>query len=297
SGCTSPLFRNILLLVPSLPIRNPCTSSQSVGCPIVAGMQNDNPSLDALPWPPFNRICNHLRTDGDCENLANFSVVSRSFRSGVKEFMKRANNRPGLDLVKVARTGAGLEVEIRLYPSNIPFYDLDALDSVRFHREGTTLRVTLSGPEDPIFEQVVSLLSAPVRRVAFADHFSLSCDDLELSAQLLQSRNIRTVGMFRVLLNDTTAPSIVAILKLATEGITMQVTRSRALADPAAFITQLGTLAASSMNLHDFTVPFLDPEAFIGIPYLFWENYFNENLSNGTIDYVCTAVYGARIRR
>ncbi|GMR57254.1 hypothetical protein PMAYCL1PPCAC_27449, partial [Pristionchus mayeri] len=129
-----------------------------------------SPSLESLPWPPLTRILSSLYTDGECFDLANLSMVSTHFRVRVYEFMKRANNRPGIDRVDLFNSiDGGIRVRIVLFPSNLHFYDISGLDWSRFERRGSSfepkLGVTLNGPEDPIFEQISKLLSVPIKHV------------------------------------------------------------------------------------------------------------------------------------
>ncbi|GMR56794.1 hypothetical protein PMAYCL1PPCAC_26989, partial [Pristionchus mayeri] len=109
---------------------------------------------ETLPWkarPALDRICFHLRTNEECTDLANFSVVCKSFRNVVKEFMMRKTNRCGLKLVNIMKTEASMEVEIFIFPSNIAFLDLATLDGMRIERSINsgfpTLRVKLTGFE------------------------------------------------------------------------------------------------------------------------------------------------------
>ncbi|GMR57255.1 hypothetical protein PMAYCL1PPCAC_27450, partial [Pristionchus mayeri] len=116
-------------------------------------------SLESFPWPPLTRIFSNLYTDGECFDLANLSKLSTHVRGGVIEFMKRADNRPGIDSVKLEKDyEGGLRIRIIFFPSNIIFHNLSNLESTRFKRYGSSLNpkllVNLTGPEDVIAEQV-----------------------------------------------------------------------------------------------------------------------------------------------
>ncbi|GMR57258.1 hypothetical protein PMAYCL1PPCAC_27453, partial [Pristionchus mayeri] len=65
----------------------------------------NNPNWGLLPnisRPYINRLCFHLRTDEDCEDLANLAQVSKHYYFGVNNFMKKEENRPGLRLVNIS---------------------------------------------------------------------------------------------------------------------------------------------------------------------------------------------------
>ncbi|GMR57717.1 hypothetical protein PMAYCL1PPCAC_27912, partial [Pristionchus mayeri] len=71
------------------------------------------------------------------------------------------NNRPELN--KVILTKAEDGIRIRIYLTNISFYDLDKMCTERYkistRSDGTILTVTLAGIEDPIFGLLASFLS------------------------------------------------------------------------------------------------------------------------------------------
>ncbi|GMR33325.1 hypothetical protein PMAYCL1PPCAC_03520, partial [Pristionchus mayeri] len=114
-------------------------------------------------WPALNRLFAHLFTKRECTDLDNLSKVSTHFHHGVKEFMKREDNRPGIRAVHFVKTIDGMVVIIDLFASNIAFYDLANLDMGRLKRSMMSrivpsMLVTLAGPEDSIIEQLADFL-------------------------------------------------------------------------------------------------------------------------------------------
>ncbi|GMR57263.1 hypothetical protein PMAYCL1PPCAC_27458, partial [Pristionchus mayeri] len=64
--------------------------------------ENENVELtqelrwEALSWPALKRVCFHLFNEENCEDLSKLAQVSTHYYSGVKQFMKRAENRPAI---------------------------------------------------------------------------------------------------------------------------------------------------------------------------------------------------------
>ncbi|GMR52696.1 hypothetical protein PMAYCL1PPCAC_22891 [Pristionchus mayeri] len=112
-------------------------------------------TLPAISRPFINRLCFHLRNDKDCADLATLAQVSSNFYIGVHNFMQKPENRPGIGNLRLSKILSAINVEIELYPSNIPFY---FLDTDRFKRWGGSahpiLSVTLDSATDPLVEQV-----------------------------------------------------------------------------------------------------------------------------------------------
>ncbi|GMR56965.1 hypothetical protein PMAYCL1PPCAC_27160, partial [Pristionchus mayeri] len=126
------------------------------------------------------------------------------------EFM-REGRRPGLDEVYLLKTKDGLDVKIHLFPTNIAVYDLSKLDMGRFKkstervstsREFPTLQVTITGVEDPIFEQKIHL-QRPAPRGSQVRQSSLS------RARVVQWRPVYCVS---VLLVSTTLVAIEVVV-------------------------------------------------------------------------------------
>ncbi|GMR57740.1 hypothetical protein PMAYCL1PPCAC_27935, partial [Pristionchus mayeri] len=120
----------------------------------------DAAEWESLFWkarPAFERICYHLRTNEDCCDLSNFSMVSKPFRNEVMEFMKKKGNQPGLKYVSFDVAEGRLWVSIHLFPPNLPFHDLNSVTFGRFNRSmngnNPNLKVQLHGSEDQIIEQ------------------------------------------------------------------------------------------------------------------------------------------------
>ncbi|GMR43585.1 hypothetical protein PMAYCL1PPCAC_13780, partial [Pristionchus mayeri] len=89
---------------------------------------------EVLPWPVLNHILSFLHTNKECIDLANLSQVSTSFNRAVKEFLGTVKNRPGIEEVVMDNTEEGLMVEMLLFSSNLPFYNLTNLNWSRFER-------------------------------------------------------------------------------------------------------------------------------------------------------------------
>ncbi|GMR56969.1 hypothetical protein PMAYCL1PPCAC_27164, partial [Pristionchus mayeri] len=120
---------------------------------------DDDDEWETLPWkakPALDRICFHLRTNEECTDLANFSMVSKPFRKGAMEFMKKKGNQPGLKYISFDADKDRLLMSIHLFPSNLQFHDLAGLDFGRFtrsmNRNSPVLNVHLDGSEDPVIE-------------------------------------------------------------------------------------------------------------------------------------------------
>ncbi|GMR52182.1 hypothetical protein PMAYCL1PPCAC_22377, partial [Pristionchus mayeri] len=237
-------------------------------------------SWESLPWPATKRIYCHLRTDDDCVDLVNLPEVSTHFRTGVKGFMKRDDNRPGIRTVHLIKSNAGWNIWILLYPSNLPFHALDALDAARFTRSGDShnhkLEVTLNGPEDSVVEQVFGLLSTHIKE-AWID--LRTSPDFMLCSQLLRKSTFGKLGIIRPILDDTTAPYILSLASLSKE-IEFRCKETQ-LSDPAAFITQLDS-TVSSAGLVDSS------SLFFGLPHSFWKKFLNQKLASGTFDSIET---------
>ncbi|GMR31389.1 hypothetical protein PMAYCL1PPCAC_01584, partial [Pristionchus mayeri] len=59
-------------------------------------------TLPAISRPFINRLCFHLRNDEECVDLANLAKVSAHFYTGVHNYMKKAENRPGFAQVTIS---------------------------------------------------------------------------------------------------------------------------------------------------------------------------------------------------
>ncbi|GMR56985.1 hypothetical protein PMAYCL1PPCAC_27180, partial [Pristionchus mayeri] len=171
-----------------------------------------NARWDSLPWKAkatFESICSYLRV-GNCTDLSNLSKVSRSFRSGVVIFLGRAG-RPAVKDAYLRKTKDGMHVKMHFFACNLFFDGLPCLDWGRFKRAigfDPMVWVTLTGPEDPIIEQVVPLLLEANLGTVWVDHSFdgiLSTQDLSLSSKLLGTTSIETLSFRDVHLNDTTA--------------------------------------------------------------------------------------------
>ncbi|GMR52210.1 hypothetical protein PMAYCL1PPCAC_22405, partial [Pristionchus mayeri] len=115
-------------------------------------------TLPAISRPFINRLCFHLRNDEECADLANLAQVSTHFHIGVNKYMKRSDNRPGVKYAHFHKNEDRLILKVLLYPSNLPFYDMNTLNFGRFSRWGNSLEprmsVNLNGHEDPILKLV-----------------------------------------------------------------------------------------------------------------------------------------------
>ncbi|GMR56972.1 hypothetical protein PMAYCL1PPCAC_27167, partial [Pristionchus mayeri] len=111
-----------------------------------------------------------------------------------------------------------------------------------------TLQVKLTGPEDPIIEQVAGLLSSSIKHVEVGyivqKIYRFSCSDLSLCARLLHGSTIEKLVFESPILDDANAPLIFSIISRASNHIYIQTKeigyhqRPR-LSDPAVFIHQL----------------------------------------------------------
>ncbi|GMR57756.1 hypothetical protein PMAYCL1PPCAC_27954, partial [Pristionchus mayeri] len=243
----------------------------------------ESPSLsmiESLPSAPLNDEC----TD---------SQVSAHFHGRAEEFMRRNDNRPGLESVWLEKNSDGLEVYIDLFPSNVAFYDLANLGLERFKRTtgiwGTrTLKVTLTGLEDPIAEQLADFLSTSIKHVEIEENGGrLSSSDLYLCLKLLGESTIEDLRFRFVNLDYTMTPHVISILSRATKYVYIAVNKQPQFNDPAAFVQALYSSPVGDIGLFNHRSPL-----FFGLPRAFWERFLNENLSNGSFEWVETSNIG-----
>ncbi|GMR43584.1 hypothetical protein PMAYCL1PPCAC_13779, partial [Pristionchus mayeri] len=251
--------------------------------------------------PAFNLICSYLRTDRECFDLADFSMCSPFFRAEVIEFMGRDDNRPGLESVKLNDSEGGLNVEIALFPTNLPFYDIANLDWERFERslgddDFPIIRVVLNGPDDPIIEQVSALFSSPLDAVILGSIGTISEANLSLSENMLRNSSIDLLYIDVQNLDEITAPLILSIAS-HTKIIRFSRINESQVADPAAFImdfiNQIDSLPIYSIKMCDNS----GSSSFFDIPNSFWEIFFNQKLSNSTVNWVKKGVDGKKITK
>ncbi|GMR50692.1 hypothetical protein PMAYCL1PPCAC_20887, partial [Pristionchus mayeri] len=242
-------------------------------------------SWESLPWPAVERICYNLFHPENCSDLDNLAQVSTHYFAGVNTFMNRAGNKPGVGYVLLRNSRVGLAATIHLIPSNLRFYGLVDLGSDRILRRGRSdapvLHVKMNGTYDPLFEKVSDLFSSFIRRVAI-DGNHLHPDYFEVFAQLLSGSIIGNLKLTCCRVDDTTASSIIEIASRARE-ISLVRDICWKLSDPAAFITQLDSLAISSIRIVHRMYTFIP---FAGLPHSFWKKFFNERLSSGQVEYV-----------
>ncbi|GMR57289.1 hypothetical protein PMAYCL1PPCAC_27484, partial [Pristionchus mayeri] len=173
----------------------------------------DRPSWATLPTiskPYVDRLCFHLCSDEDGEDLANLALVSTRYHAGVHAFMKKGGNQPGLNLVNFTKSRAGhIKVMIGLYDSYLPFYGLDALDNGRFKRKffsSDEPELEVTEPSGPILDQVSGLLTTSIAEVMInAWRGPITIDHLTLADQALRNSSITCLSIFHVRLDDDTA--------------------------------------------------------------------------------------------
>ncbi|GMR52190.1 hypothetical protein PMAYCL1PPCAC_22385, partial [Pristionchus mayeri] len=252
-------------------------------------------SWESIPWPANNRIFYHLRTDEDCFDLTILAEVSTHFRSGVKEFMKKSDNRPGVKSVHFSKDEDGISVEIQLYPSNLPFHFLDTLAVGRFKRfrgfSNLALEVTLNGINDPIFNQVSDLLSTSIKKDVRIYSNDFTPADFLLCSQLLRKSTFGKLVIYTTTVHDSNAPHILS-MATHTKEILFDCDETH-LADPAAFITELYSCVASV---------FVDEcssstTSFFGLSLSFWKKFLNDRLANGTFEYIETGNMEGKITK
>ncbi|GMR56994.1 hypothetical protein PMAYCL1PPCAC_27189, partial [Pristionchus mayeri] len=266
-----------------------------------------NARWDSLPWKAkaaFERICSHLRKR-NCRDLSNLSKVSRTFRAGVMICTGRVR-RPDVYQVFLDKDQNGISVRIHFTNCNRLFDGLPILDLERFQRSTDTnkLCVIVNGPEDPIIEQVIPLLSVRINEVWIGNYrIPFSAQDLSLIAKLLNSSTIGTLPIGFLELNDATAPSVISIGSRAMYELDIVLPWGAELTDPYAFITQLASIGVATLVLTD--IPFNHALAnnrdyrggyrgscFFGLSHSLWEKFFDEKLANGSIGCVETGFEG-----
>ncbi|GMR57234.1 hypothetical protein PMAYCL1PPCAC_27429, partial [Pristionchus mayeri] len=239
-------------------------------------------SWESLPFPALDRISFELRSKKK-RNLINLAQVSKHFYAGVNKFMNMTRNRPALKEVVLIKVPEGLAVETFLVPSNLLFYGLSNLDSRRFMRSGSRicprLLVTLNGTEDPAVEQLYGVVSGAIKEVEIFGWIDLSPDDFSSISHLFRDSTIEKLQIRCTNLDDTTASHIISIVS-HVKVLRFSLAEESQLTDPSTFIIMLGSAVFSSIELIDSS------SSFFGLPHSFWENYFNENLTNGSIRWV-----------
>ncbi|GMR51802.1 hypothetical protein PMAYCL1PPCAC_21997, partial [Pristionchus mayeri] len=241
--------------------------------------------LPVISRPFLNRLCFHLRNDEECEDLANIAQVSSDFHTGVHNYMKRANNRPGVRWAEIFKNRDGMNVMIQLFPSNLPFHALDTLDLGRFQRFGgppnPQLYAILNGLEDPIKDQVSGLISSCIKQ-AKVNAANFSPSDFQQCSQMLQNSDIGTLVFQTTRMGDEAA-SFILSLAARTEELEVHCHGAQ-LSNPASFITQLAFVASSAL-LVDFS---FTPASFYGLSHSFWKKFLNEKLANGSFKSIKT---------
>ncbi|GMR52697.1 hypothetical protein PMAYCL1PPCAC_22892 [Pristionchus mayeri] len=256
-----------------------------------APVSNKSSRWESLPWPAFNRICFHLRTDGDCSDLASLAEVSTHFNAGVTEFMKKDDNRPGIDYVDMAKTDNGVLVRMKLYPSNIRFYSLDTQEAGRFKRRGGSpyprLEVTLNGPGDALFKQVSDLLSSHINLLIF-NGLDFTPSYFSSCSQLLLNSSFGQLNAYTEILDDFIAPFI---LSLASNTMDIEICCHQSLlSDPTSFISQLYS-DVFSCSLFNCSPPFFN------LPHSFWTKFLNEKLANGSFESIKTGNMKRKVKK
>ncbi|GMR57247.1 hypothetical protein PMAYCL1PPCAC_27442 [Pristionchus mayeri] len=216
--------------------------------------------------------------------------------------MKRAENRPAIHTVFLMKNN-GIKMKIVLFASNLPFYGFANLDWGRFERSshslGPALVVTLEGPQDPIWNQVANLISAPIKEVnrngilelgtiddLLGERARSSFVDLSVCAQLMRDSTIEKFKGAGLIVNETTVSSI--IIASRTKKFIMAFDSDSELADQAAFIAELNSVVSSSVCISDYIRT---------LPRIFWQKFLNENLANGSFEYAVIRIAGARAQK
>ncbi|GMR57707.1 hypothetical protein PMAYCL1PPCAC_27902, partial [Pristionchus mayeri] len=228
--------------------------------------------------------------------------VSKIFYNGVNEFMARKKNRPGLNAVWLIKWMGQLEVYIRLFPSNISYYDLASLDNRRFQRlrfgGGPALRVMLTGPEDPIVDQLSDFLSSSIKSVKIGGYgidSTLDSSHLSLCANLLSASTMDHLKISLLNLDGFSDPFIISIIARVRNHLEIFFFGQPSYINSVAFITTLFSYSIRHVFLNNPN-SILHPDSFIGLPRAFWEQSFNEKLSNGSIEWVETRIRGEERR-
>ncbi|GMR38146.1 hypothetical protein PMAYCL1PPCAC_08341, partial [Pristionchus mayeri] len=249
--------------------------------------------IESLPWPALKRVFFFLfPKDGNCRDLTNLSKVSTHFNLGIKEFLKKENNRPWIERVTLLKTRVGLLVKIGLFPSNLPFHDLSPLTSGRFQRSRhyghAALKVLLTGPEDPLIEQLAEFLSSSIKDVIIGknDSHRLSSFDLSICTRLLGSSTICELVFNYPTLDDITAPFLISITSRVSNLLRFWFYKHQ-ITDPAAFLETLCSLPIKRTFIGS-SILTINTRSFLGLSRSFWENFLSEKLSNGSFEWVGT---------
>ncbi|GMR57755.1 hypothetical protein PMAYCL1PPCAC_27950, partial [Pristionchus mayeri] len=282
---------------------NPTDQSSPSQSPVAKKRKLLNPSVDdpdweTFPWkkwPVFDGfLLPHLFTNKDCSDLLNLSKVSKLFYFGVSEFMARKKNRPGFDTLRLRRAGGGLVVEIRLFPSALSYYNLTSMDNTRFQRlrinGGPALRVVLTGPEDPIVDQLAGFLSSSIKKVTIGGYASESTPDfalLSLCAKILSASTIDNLKILLLILDGFSDPFIISIIARVRNHLEILFYGQPSSVHSAAFITTLFSLSIRHVFLNNPN-SMMHPDSFIGLPRSFWEQNILQQLSNGSIEWLET---------
>ncbi|GMR57719.1 hypothetical protein PMAYCL1PPCAC_27927, partial [Pristionchus mayeri] len=174
-----------------------------------------------------------------------------------------------------------LEMVILLFPSNLPFYDLASLDFGRFNRSMEfgfpILRVMMTGPKDPIAQQLADFLSSPIKEVIIGRNDAdprLSSSHLSMCAKLLGSSTMNKLVFNYPIIDDTTAPLIISVASRVANHLRFRFSNLQII-DPAAFVESLCSLPIRRIFLGCST-RVINQRSFFGLDRSFWGNFFNE---------------------
>ncbi|GMR51803.1 hypothetical protein PMAYCL1PPCAC_21998 [Pristionchus mayeri] len=165
---------------------------------------------------------------------------------------------------------------------------LDSVDLVPW----SSLEVTLNGFEDPIQDQVSSLLSSCINSVRI-DGWTFTLDsDFPLYAHMLRNSTVVRPAFRVKRLDDSTAAHIHSLTPQA-ENIFIACSETQ-LSAPAIFIAKL-TSDASAASMYDFSS---STSSFFNLTNSFWQKFLNEKLSNSSFKFIKTGnMKGKKIKK
>ncbi|GMR52180.1 hypothetical protein PMAYCL1PPCAC_22375, partial [Pristionchus mayeri] len=144
------------------------------------------------------------------------------------------------------------------------------------------LEVTLKGLEDPIQDQLSSLLSSCIKSASINDWTFTKASDFPLCTHILRNSTFLRLGIRAKRLEDDIAGHIHSLTsKAQTISIACY---EKQLSDQAAFITNL----ASSLIFVDLRDRSCTTSSFFGLPHSFWNTFLNENHANSSFESIET---------
>ncbi|GMR38192.1 hypothetical protein PMAYCL1PPCAC_08387, partial [Pristionchus mayeri] len=137
--------------------------------------------------------------------------------------------------------------------------------------------------------------SSSIKNVVVGENRA-SDPDFSLCAKLLRSSKIDDLEFVRLDLDGISIPFTISIIARARNYLRIRLLDQPLSIHSAAFITTLFSLSIGHVFLNNPNSR-IHPDSFIGLPRAFWEKFLNEQLSNGSIEWIATANTRRRVTK